>query len=236
LADASLARPYAYDPVRQSSAPAEWLPAFEVDAGLPAPVLESARSQAQAAGYATGWAQGVREAKAQMAADAESARLRAEQTEAQRVAAITRGLGALDRAVTELERRALPTVEQIEDTVVEMAVAIAEAVLGHELRRRNDRVVIQAMARILALAPANEDVTIRLSPQDHAALQAAEVVAGFGSNRTISLIAAPELSPGDAVAICGATEIDGRIQPALQRLRELLGADDDGVVERRAAR
>ncbi len=235
LPEPLLARPFAYEEVRDRT-PTEWQPAFELSSRVTVPesMIEPARAEAQAAGYAAGWAQGVSDARASMLADVEQARVRAAEIEQQRVAAVTRGLTALDRAVSEFESRAVPTVERIEDTVVEMAVAIAEAVLGHELRRRNDRMIITALARILELAPANEAVTVRLSPEDHEVLNASDAMASLGSARRIELVVAPELSPGDAIAVCGATEIDGRIQPALERIRDVLASDD--VRERRAAR
>jgi flagellar assembly protein FliH len=207
--------------------PTAWLANFAVNPGVPERLVEEARAEARSAGYLTGWGQGMRDATERMAAEAHEVHRRTEQIEADRIAAITRGLRAIDAAAAELEQRAVPTLEHLEETVIEMAVTIAQAVLGHELRRRSDRVIIQAMARILVLVPANEPVTVRLSPQDHESLSVADVVNSFASTRVISIVAAPELEPGDVVASSGATEIDGRIGPALDRIRAILGTEPD---------
>jgi flagellar assembly protein FliH len=211
----------------------EWLRPFEVSAGVPDRMVESARAEARATGYAVGWAQGMRDAYSRMAEEAGRIRERAEELEANRIADVERGLRALDRAADDLEKRAIPTIEHLEETVIEMAVTIAQAVLGHELRRRSDRVIIQAMARILALVPSNEPVQVRLSPEDYASLAVNEVIDSLASSRQISIVASAELAPGDVVATCAATEIDARVGPALTRIREVLGASD--TIERRAS-
>ncbi len=234
---AELVRPYNYQSFQEpgpSPAPVseDWMRPFEVADGVPDRLVESARDDARATGYAVGWAQGLRDAHARMAAEAAHLRARTDELEERRVADVTRGLRALEQAAADLERRAIPSVEHLEETVIEMAVAIAQAVLGHELRRRNDRVIIQAMARILALVPSNEPVILRLAPEDHATLAVHEVIATLSTTRTITIVAAPELSPGDVVATCAATEIDARVGPALDRIRAVLSND---VEERRAS-
>jgi flagellar assembly protein FliH len=233
------ARPYNYqsfqEPVRPAAPPTgEWLHPFEVGAGVPDRLVESARDDARAAGYAMGWAQGARDAHARMMAEAAHLRARTDELEERRVADVSRGLRALEQAANDLEQRSVPAIEHLEETVIEMAVAIAQAVLGHELRRRNDRVIIQAMARILALVPSNEPVTLRLAPEDHATLAVHEVIATLSPTRQITIVAAPELAPGDVVATCAATEIDARVAPALERIREVLSRSD-GFEERRVS-
>jgi flagellar assembly protein FliH len=232
------ARPFNYETLSARAEPrelesVEWMRPFEVTSGVPDRLVESAREDARATGYAVGWAQGMRDAYARMAEEAAQIRDRATELEDHRVAEVARGLRALDRAAADLEKRTIPSIEHLEDTVIDMAVAIAQAVLGHELRRRSDRVIIQAMARILALVPSNEPVTLRLAPEDHAALAVHEAIETLSSTRTINIVAAPELAPGDVVATCAATEIDARVEPALERIRELLSSS--GIEDRRAS-
>ena len=43
------------------------------------------------------------------------------------------------------------------------------------------------------------------------------------ATRSVTLIADPSLQPGDAIARCGATEIDARIVAGIARVREVLG-------------
>ncbi len=209
---------------------------FEVGAGVPDRLVESARDDARADRV-------CRRAGLRVCAMRTPAwppkrphlRARADELEERRVADVSRGLRALEQAATDLEQRAIPSIEHLEETVIEMAVAIAQAVLGHELRRRNDRVIIQAMARILALVPSNEPVTLRLAPEDHATLAVHEVIATLSPTRQITIVAAPELAPGDVVATCAATEIDARVAPALERIREVLEPQRRRIEERRVS-
>lgn len=182
-----------------------------------------------------GWAQGTRDAYTRLTEEVARIREHAAELEERRASDVARALRALDQAAKELEQRATPSIEHLEDTVIDMAVAIAQAVLGHELRRRNDRVIIQAMARILALVPTNEPVTLRLAPEDHATLAVHEVIESLSIARSITVVAAPELKPGDVIATCAATEIDARVEPALDRIRELLGSSGEPFEDRRAS-
>jgi len=72
---ADLTRPFTFrsfsDPT-ESSEPAngEWLHPFEIASGVPDRLVESARDDARATGYAVGWAQGMRAAYSRMADEA----------------------------------------------------------------------------------------------------------------------------------------------------------------------
>ena len=74
------------------------------------------------------------------------------------------------------------------------------------------------LAHALSLVPEREDVQIRLHPADHAALVADAAVATQAATRSVTLIADASLQPGDAVARCGATEIDARITAGIARV------------------
>ncbi len=206
----------------------DWQPAFEImpaaEAGLP----DSVHAQARASGYAVGWAQGMREAREQLAGELEQVRLAAAEQQRRLDAEVRSGLAALARAAADFEARMTPAVEQVEQAAITMAVEIAQAVLGHELRRRGDRDIINSVARVLSLTPSDQPVTIELSTADHAALTSAlstpQTLADFGGGRELALVASPALGPGDAIALYGTTEIDARIEPALRRAREALEA------------
>lgn len=200
-------------------------PLFEVacDAGVPDELLAEARAAAQAAGYAAGWANGIQAARLVADAEARAARAERERVEAARREQVQRSIRALDAAAATLEQRAVPAAEQLEELIVEAAFAIAEALVGRALEDEQTR-GMAAVRRALALAPIGEEVTVRVSPADHAVLTAdgAEPVSGI-ANRIVYLVADSDLAPGDAIASCGATTVDARLAAGLQRVREVLG-------------
>ena len=193
---------------------------FEVagSATVPDDLLLEARQAAHAAGYSAGWASGIRAAQARAAIEAERRRRETEQLLADQRAGIQRCIAGLDAAAATLERQSLPTVEQLETLLLESAFAIAEALVGHALRDDAVRAPA-ALARVLALAPSGEPLTVRLSPADHATLTAQP---DADATRAITLVADPALADGDAVATTGATEIDARIRAGVARVREVL--------------
>ena len=185
---------------------------------LPPELVERWRAEAEATGYAAGWAQGVREAREAAAHDAaEAAREAAERAEQHRQR-VERALHAIGRAAEALEARAVPAAHDIEEQIVATAFAIAQAVLTRELRTATEP-GREALARALALAPSTSPVTVRLNPADRLTIGQTELVM---DGRTVTLVDDPGLQPGDAVALCDATTVDARLSPALDRVREVL--------------
>jgi flagellar assembly protein FliH len=214
--------PYLYQDVRGPAGPPPTRASFEVSAtaSVPAVLLDAARSEAMAAGFGAGWAQGMREATAQMAEDVRRSREQQQERDADRRAALSGAVRAVDRAAAALEARAVPAAEEIEQTLLSLGIALAEALLQRELEL-SGTVARDALTRVLRLAPAGEPVLVRLSPADHAALLAEDEQPAVAT-RQLTLEADPTLSPGDAVAICGVTEIDGRLDTAIARLKAVL--------------
>jgi flagellar assembly protein FliH len=199
---------------------------FSGDAGVPDRLVEQARGEARAVGYAQGWAQGVRSAAEAQAAErtvaaAEEAALRARQE--QQVAS---ALQALQAAAADLRQRTLTITDEISDQLLAAAVELAEALLGRELR--DPQVAAPAaLARVLALAPDEQPVTVWLSPLDHDTLTGPGGSALVGSvegatGRGLTYEIDPELQPGDARARCGSSTIDARLSAGVGRLREYL--------------
>ena len=212
--------------VRGSRASSATTARFEVDfrrsteVPVPAELIERARTEALAAGYAEGWAQGQREAK--VAAQAAQARARAaEQEEAQaRAATLDRALGAVLAAADQLAQQEVPVAAELESAVLHGAVELAEALLGRELAESPER-GLDALRRVMALAPETGIVTVRLHPEDLATLGAPD--GGYVLNgREIILRADPGLSPGDAIAEQGTSTIDARLAEAIRRVRAAL--------------
>lgn len=218
----------AAETVREPEPVVAGLSLFEVagDAGIPDSMLEPARRAAQASGYAAGWAAGVRAGRATVEQDAAREQVVREAVEQGHRDQVSAAIVALHRAADQLEARAVPTADSIEDLIIRIGYDLAESLVGAMLR--DDSLRGQAaVRRVLALAPADEPVTVRLHPHDHAVLaedgsQAA--IAGLG-RRAVTLVADPSVAPGDAVATAGAMTVEGRLDAALARARQaLLGA------------
>ncbi|WIM96085.1 FliH/SctL family protein [Actinoplanes oblitus] len=198
---------------------------FATDLKLPDPndpkLLEEARQQARAAGYAEGWAQGKREAAA--AAEAAAARaLEAEhQHDHRRSAALAHAVNALGRAVTELENQLMPTFTELQELVLASAFELAEAIVGRNLHDDPER-GRDALRRAMTAAPEHGDVRLRLHPDDYATLVADDGAEFDYQGRRITLHPDPGLRPGDAVAETGTATVDATIAAAVARAREAL--------------
>jgi flagellar assembly protein FliH len=218
--------PYIYADVRApaiAAAPAERA-SFEVSAtaSVPSALLASARTEAIAAGFAAGWAQGMNEASTAMANDVRTSAARAAALDSDRRSALAIALAALDRAAAGLEAQAVPAAADIEENLLSIATALAEALLQRELTL-SGTAARDAMARVLRLAPTGERIVVQLAPVDHATLTA-DGALDFAGDRSIVLVADPSLSSGDAVAQCGVTQIDARLSSAMERVRAVLAS------------
>lgn len=214
------------DPALGAAHPGSLAFDFTSDAAVPDRLVEQARAEARAVGYAQGWTQGVRNATESHAAEqavaaAEQAVLRARQE--QQVGEL---LQALQAAAADLRQRTVTITDEISDQVLAAAVELAGALLGRELR---DPAVAApaALARVLALAPADEPVTVWLSPRDHDTLTGTDgsalvATVDGAAGRTLHFEADPELRPGDARARCGSSTVDARLSAGVDRLREYL--------------
>jgi flagellar assembly protein FliH len=190
---------------------------FAQYAALPADMVAKLRSEAQATGYAAGWAEGRQAAElasrdARDAFAAEAAEITAAQEKSAR-----RVLSALAAAVERFEQRAAPAVEDLERDLVAAAFALAEAIVGRELATAVEP-GRDALARALALAPAGRGAVARLNPADAATLPGTVTVDG----RDIVVVADPALAPGDSVVECEASTIESRLDAALERARQAL--------------
>ncbi len=170
-------------------------------------LVESAAEDGYRAGYDEGFAAGLEDA-----ATAISVR------EAKRGDQLTRVLAQLADSVDRLDDRHRAVIDDIEQQIVGIAFEIATTVIGRELRA-SDSLAADAIRRALQFAPPTGSVIARLHPDDAACI---DDVTTIVSGRSLSLVIDPTLSPGDAIVDIGPTHIDARIQPALDRIREVL--------------
>jgi flagellar assembly protein FliH len=193
------------------------------------PSVADERAAALAAGYAEGWAVGQQQALA--AAEAEAER-RAEQQAAMDAAARMRcdsAVAALAEAATQLHQRELPVLDEVGETVLEAALALAAAVLDRELQGLDDTALL-ALRRSVAPLPGTGPVRVRLSPADHAELTQ-RLPRPSWEGRELDLAADPSLRPGEAVAEADGAVVDGSIASALDRARATLAGPRAAVVE-----
>ncbi|MCB1283904.1 MAG: hypothetical protein KDB20_06205 [Microthrixaceae bacterium] len=137
---------------------------------------------------------------------------------------ISYALTALTEAVEDLHHRDVAGVEAFGAHVVDLAMAIAEAVIGRALDTAADP-GRDALVRTLALAPDRGDVAAHLNPDDLATIDAADPV--FDA-RPIALIADSAVERGGCVLSVGSTTIDGQLGPALDRVRRELARGQGG--------
>ena len=107
--------------------------------------------------------------------------------------------------------------------VVELALQIAEAVVGRQL----DLELIggrDALARAVAGTPGRDAVVARLHPEDIAGLgDVSEITQG----RAVTLTADPMIRRGDCVIDMGPTRVDACLATSFDRVRSVLLGDTD---------
>ena len=191
------------------------------DAGfstLSYPALRNAASdsrddQARVSGHAAGFAAGLREAEAQVAA-------RIAALEAETAASISHGRARVDLAVAllnsaadALDTRTVPLLESAHSTLAESAMLVAEAVVGSEL---SDAGVAARSALHRALDSVDVGVVheVRMNPADLATL-GPDVLAAAG----VTFTPDATLARGDAMTQFPDGYLDARIGSALARVK-----------------
>ncbi|RNL62657.1 hypothetical protein EFK50_12940 [Nocardioides marmoriginsengisoli] len=175
-----------------------------------ASLAESTRTAARSQGYAVGWAEGQRAARALAAVEAEAA------AEARRAAAVLRdeehraAIAALAVAASHLHDQVAGTCARVEERASDLAYDLLVELVGHQVA-----VGVDVVRRALALLPPEPLVTVRLHPDE---LAGSEALAAAGA----TVIADPALNRGDALVEAAEHVLDLRISTALERVREVL--------------
>lgn len=179
-------------------------------------------AEGYASGYSAGWSAGTRaglkEVEEQRRRIAEDAAARAERA----AAAAQEALATLARAAAAAQARLAPVVTDAHAELTTTAVALAEALLGAELRD-DDTSARAALRR--ALSVQDEDVVrVRLNPDDLAHLTATldSLPVDLAVPSDVELVADPALGRGDAVAELAEGHLDARLGTALARARAAL--------------
>lgn len=190
-----------------------WADTTELARTVLGELAESARAEAQAQGYAIGWAHGRRDAAAvaaTAAAAAEESRREAEgRRESEHQAAVTALMEAAAQVRAALAELRGSLVEQGTD----LARAITETLLARELSVLTD---VDVVRRVLAVSP-GATATVRLHPAVAGSVTAADL-----ADAGLVVVADPSLDRADAVVERDGAVTDLRIGTAMDRLREAL--------------
>ena len=125
-------------------------------------------------------------------------------------------LAALREAAVQLDSQRAMAVTVAEDEVAALAFSVAEAVLQRELQLAASPGP-DAVARALALIPAQVDVVVRMHPDE-----AASVGDPSDDHRRVVIVPDPDVERGGCIAEAGACRIDTRVSTALDRVRRVL--------------
>lgn len=176
--------------------------------------VEQGRRVGHAEGYGAGRAAAELEA-ARLAGQHEAARLLAEQ---QREQQAQQALDVLLTVAEAFRQQEHASVAAVEDSVVDLALALARAVLGRELLTAADP-GRDAIARALVLAPEGVPVTVRLHPDDAAALTDVDSVS---AGRPVAVVRDSSVERGGCVVEAAGRSIDAQVGPALERAAAVL--------------
>jgi flagellar assembly protein FliH len=184
---------------------ARWQPTPLSDVEGPGPRVDPFESARQT-GYEEGYLAARTESQTASASATETDRRRVRSALADAAAAV---------ATTRVEAVTTLTTE-----VVELALELAQAFLQRELTL-SDSIDVEAVARALGLAPAGEDLVVRLHP-DHA-VEVAHIEA-LAPGVSVKVIEDMAIERGGCVLEVGPCRIDTQIGPAIERARAVLAA------------
>lgn len=178
--------------------------------------LDGLRRQAFVDGHRAGFEEGRAEGRARGASEAQ-AELAAQ------IDALAYSIGhAADAAVGAVGRQDAVTGH----SVIELALQIAELVLGRELAVAEDP-GRDALVRALAAAPDRGEVVARLHPDDAAVVERRGSLTEVAGARAVTLVPDPAVGRGGCVLDVGGSRIDARMDAAIERVRAvLLGAPE----------
>jgi flagellar assembly protein FliH len=175
------------------------------------------RDAARAQGYAAGWAEGRSVALARAELTEQQRAGDREAAHAQALAAQQCAADALAKAADQYAGATTDLLDALADQAVDLALRIAEAVLGREIQTATDPGG-DALRRALTLVPPATPVIVRLHPEDRARLDLTVL-----DGRPVSFVDDPALGRGDAVVETESGVVDATVGAALDRVREVLG-------------
>jgi flagellar assembly protein FliH len=180
-------------------------------------LAERSRAAARAQGFAAGWAEGQRAHAARAAAAHDEQERVVSERSAHLLLAQHSAVSALEAAVRRCADSTRDLHAELSDKAVDLALELAEAILGRELETAADPGA-DALRRALATVQVETPVVVRLNPQDVAALDHSLL-----ADRPVTVVPDQATSRGDALVETEAGVIDAGIATAVARVREVLG-------------
>lgn len=184
---------------------------------------EAARlvSGAHAKGFEKGLAEGAAKGMAEgLEAGRKQGRAEALQQSAAELKKLQQGWAA---AAADWEARRETLDREARDAVLDLALTLAEK-LVHRIIQVDRSVVVDQIANALAHVMRDQDLSVRICPQDRAVVAEAlpDLLREFTHLKHLHLVDDPAVAPGGCVVICGQGRIDATIETQLQRVVEFM--------------
>ncbi len=177
-------------------------------------LAESTRTAARSQGYAVGWAEGQRAARAVAADEARMAADRERYAEEKRAAEHAAALAVLAEAAARLEESVTEICASVEERASALACDLTTAIIGTATTD------LDAVRRALSLAPDGPTTRVLVHPSDVGVVDPATSAALV--ERGCIVVGDPSLERGDALVEYDDQVLDLRISSALARVQEAL--------------
>ncbi|MDT0275646.1 FliH/SctL family protein [Blastococcus goldschmidtiae] len=182
--------------------------------------LDRLRRQAHAEGFAAGHAEGMTAAAGVVAEAERAATERLAETQQRWERRIASAAASLGAAAARLEEAALPTADEIRETVLGSVLTLVEDLLGRELALAESP-VLDALHRALTLCPSDAPALVRVHPDDLAEIPA-DALAGLPDS--VRLVGDTTVERAGAIAETGSRRIDAQLVTALERVQAVLSS------------
>jgi flagellar assembly protein FliH len=132
-------------------------------------------------------------------------------------------LPALEKLLTEMNNTKAQLLERWQQSSLHVATAIAERIIRREVAQ-DPQITLDLVADTLRLAAGMTEITLHISPTDHANLgtQITRLANTVGHLAPSAVVADENVSPGGCVVRTKFGEIDGQIESQLKRIEEEL--------------
>jgi flagellar assembly protein FliH len=164
-------------------------------------------------GFAAGYQAGLDAAAHHIASELADHRSAAERLQAAAM--------AFEAAARDLSRQDAVALADVEREAIELAVALAEELVGYELTSV-DEPVRDALTRAAALLPDRGTPVIRVHPADEATTVDATASSVLTWGGEVSIVADPSVERGGCVVDVGPCRIDAQLASAIGRMRATL--------------
>jgi flagellar assembly protein FliH len=132
---------------------------------------------------------------------------------------LTAAADVLARALDQLAAADLSRIENVEHHVLQLALALAEEIVGREIRSDDD-LVVTASKRALALTPDRAPVMLRVHPSDVTVVRDALGEISGHLSVVVQVMPDQSIERAGAVAEAGPLRIDAQISSTFARIRE----------------